>query len=145
MTVTRNGYKKSRTLTPIVNPQTEIRPDFVAHLPSRPIAQNKDKQKKAEIENKSDNRLFVRLPFDHEWRKLSPVGFHEIIFKRLSISPASIGLNKSVRSGFALTTCNMKYREDLLSAAGGLFMYGASLEPISNWVLVLVPTVLKKL
>ncbi|POS83397.1 hypothetical protein EPUL_005622 [Erysiphe pulchra] len=37
----------------------------------------------------------------------------------------------------------MKYREDLLSAAGGLFMSGASLEPAPNWVPVLVPTVPK--
>ncbi|POS87151.1 hypothetical protein EPUL_001256 [Erysiphe pulchra] len=37
----------------------------------------------------------------------------------------------------------MKYREDLLSAAEGLFMSGASLEPASNWISVLVPTVPK--
>ncbi|POS82000.1 hypothetical protein EPUL_006565 [Erysiphe pulchra] len=66
-----------------------------------------------------------------------------MIVKRLSVSPASIGLIKPVRSGFALTTCNMKYREDILSAAGGLFMSGASLEPASNWISVLMPTVPK--
>ncbi|KHJ31262.1 putative eka-like protein [Erysiphe necator] len=141
--VTRNGLKKSRISTPAVNPQNEISPNDVIHLTSRPKTNNKDLGKKVKVENKSDNRLFIRLPLDHEWRKLSPAGLREVIVKSLSVFLASIGLIKPVRSGFALTPCNMKFREDLLSAAGGLFMSGASLEPAPNWIPVLVPTVPK--
>ncbi|KHJ34773.1 putative eka-like protein [Erysiphe necator] len=79
--VTRNGLKKSRISTPAVNPQNVISPNDVIHLTSRPKTHNKDLGKNVEVENKSDNRLFIRLPLDHEWRKLSPVGLREVIVK----------------------------------------------------------------
>ncbi|KHJ35116.1 putative eka-like protein [Erysiphe necator] len=72
---------------------------------------------------------------------LSPAGLREVIVKRLSISPASIGLIKPVLSGFAISPSNEKSRKNLLAAAGGLFMSGATLEAASNWTPLLVPTV----
>ncbi|KHJ34622.1 putative eka-like protein [Erysiphe necator] len=72
---------------------------------------------------------------------LSPAGFREIITKRLSVSPASIGLIKPVRSGFALSPYSSDSRKNLLSAARGLFISGATLETASNWTPILVPTI----
>ncbi|KHJ34061.1 putative eka-like protein [Erysiphe necator] len=72
---------------------------------------------------------------------LSPAGLREVIVKRLSISPASIGLIKPVLSGFAISPSNEESRKNLLAAAGGLFMSGATLEAASNWTPLLVPTV----
>ncbi|POS81644.1 hypothetical protein EPUL_006786, partial [Erysiphe pulchra] len=48
---------------------------------------------------------------------------------------------KPVRSGFALSPCNSESRKNLLAAAGGLFMSGATLEAASNWTSILAPTV----
>lgn len=88
-----------------------------------------------------DNRLFVRIPVEHEWRKLSPAGLREVIVKKLSISPSLIGKIKPVHSGFALSPCNNEAREAILAAANGLFMTGARLDQATNWIPVIIPTV----
>ncbi|KHJ30075.1 putative eka-like protein [Erysiphe necator] len=120
--VARNGHKKARTIVPLASLSTG---QSTKHklLPSYPQHQKRDvHKKKTRKENKSDNRLFVRLPADHEWRILSPAGLREVIVKRLSVSPVSIALIKPVRSGFALSPSNNESRENLLAAAGGLFI-----------------------
>ncbi|KHJ35025.1 putative eka-like protein [Erysiphe necator] len=138
--VARNGHKKARTIVPLASLSTgqstkhKLRPSYPQH-------QKRDVHKKTGKENKSDNRLFVRLPADHEWRILSLAGLREVIVKRLSVSQVSIGLIKPVRSGFALSPSNNESRENLLAATGGLFMSGATLEAASNWTPILVPTV----
>ncbi|KHJ30025.1 putative eka-like protein [Erysiphe necator] len=89
----------------------------------------------------TDNRLFLRLPQEHEWRKLSPAGIREVIVKKLSISPVWVGKIKPVNSGFALSPCSTEPREKILNAGNGLFLTGAKLEAATNWVSVLIPTV----
>ncbi|KHJ34013.1 putative eka-like protein [Erysiphe necator] len=138
--VARNGHTKARTIAHLSTPSTS---QSTKHnlLPSYPHHQKRNAhKKKTGKENKSDNRLFMRLPTDHEWRMLSPAGLREVIVKRLSISPASIGLIKLVRSGFAISPSNDQSRKNILAAAGGLFMSGATLEAASNWIPLPVPT-----
>ncbi|POS82289.1 hypothetical protein EPUL_005800 [Erysiphe pulchra] len=125
--VARNGHKKSRTIVPVAISSKATGTRNYSHL--------------SNLHHQLDDRLFVRLPADHEWRALSPAGLREVIVKRLSVSPASIGLIKPVCSGFALSPCSSESRENLLAAAGGLFMSGATLETASNWTPILVPTV----
>lgn len=85
--------------------------------------------------------LSVRFqhPSNHEWRKLCPAGIRKVVVKSLSVSPASIGLIKPVRLGFALSPCSNESKENLLAAAGGLFMSGAKKESATNWSLSLCP------
>ncbi|KHJ35194.1 putative eka-like protein [Erysiphe necator] len=143
--VARNGNKKSGTIVPVAIPSIATGYRHHSRLPNSQYQSretNKIKiKKKLENEKRPDDRLFVRLPADHKWRPLSPEGLREIISKRLSVFPASIGLIKPVRSGFALSPCSNESRENLLAAAGGLFMSGATLETASNWTPYLVPTV----
>lgn len=126
----RNGLKKAR-VTPSTTTQTA------------PVGTKKDKSGIRSSSNKdpSDKRLFVRLPADHEWRKLLPAGIREVIVKKLSISPTLIGKIKLVHSGFALSPCSSEAQENILKAGNGLFLTGAKLEPATNWVPILVPTV----
>ncbi|KHJ35305.1 putative eka-like protein [Erysiphe necator] len=143
--VAQNGHKKSRTIVPVTTSSIATGTRHQHHLPNpqhQNRENNKTKNKKtSQNENKPDDRLFVRLPADHEWRALSPAGLREVIVKRLSVSPASIGLIKPVRSGFALCPSSSESSKNLLAAAGGLFMSGATLEAASNWTSILVPTV----
>ncbi|POS81813.1 hypothetical protein EPUL_006290, partial [Erysiphe pulchra] len=136
---------KSRTIVPVVTSSIATGIRHQTHLPNpqhQNRERNKTKSKKTyDNENKTDDRLSLRLSADHEWRALSPAGIREVIVKRLSVSPASIGLIKPVRSGFALSPCNSESRKNLLAAAGGLIMSGATLEAASNWTSILVPTV----
>ena len=61
--------------------------------------------------------------------------------KRLSVSPSLIGRIKAVNSGFAITPCSNEAREELIKAENGLFLSGAKLEPATNWIPIIIPTV----
>ncbi|KHJ30636.1 putative eka-like protein [Erysiphe necator] len=89
----------------------------------------------------SEKRLFLRLPQEYEWHKLSPAGVREVMAKKIHISPSLIGKIKLVHSSFALSPSNLEAQEEMLKAGNGLFLSGAKLEPATNWVSVLVPTV----
>ncbi|KHJ31886.1 putative eka-like protein [Erysiphe necator] len=84
-TVARKGLKKAR---------------MVQKINLQEVNRNKESQKVSHRDNSatsvSDKRLFVRLPQDHEWRKLSPQGIREVIVKKLHISPSLIGRIKPV-------------------------------------------------
>lgn len=136
-TVVRNGNKKARADTSISAAIS------LATSPSKSVSQKAIPQtaNKVRISTHQDQRLFVRLPQDHDWRKLSPAGIREIVVKRLMISPASIGLIKPVRSGFALSPCSSAARNTLLQEAGKLISTGARLEPATNWAPLLIPNI----
>ncbi|KAI1005500.1 hypothetical protein K3495_g2710, partial [Podosphaera aphanis] len=141
VTVARNGHKKSRVSASIETATSNITTSN-ARKPASPPSSNRNTNKnKKNIPIKVDNRLFIRISPEHEWRKLSPAGIREIIVKKLLVSPASIGLIKPVNSGFALSPCSTEAREQLLKAAGGLFLSKAKLEPATQWVPLLIPTV----
>ncbi|POS81933.1 hypothetical protein EPUL_005573, partial [Erysiphe pulchra] len=129
--VARNGSKKTRiTLS-----------NKAQAAPVRKSSQHLSKKDKLSAKNSSDGRLFVRLPQDHECRILSPAGIREIIVQKLAISPSLFGKIKPVHSGFALSPCSTEARETILKAGNGLFLSGAKLEPATNWIPVMIPTV----
>ncbi|POS82406.1 hypothetical protein EPUL_004121, partial [Erysiphe pulchra] len=109
------------------------------------VVRNRFKKTKAVQSPPQDKRLFIRLPNEHDWRKLSPAGIREIIVIKLFISPSAIGIIKPVRPGFALSPCTNEAREALLNAAIRLSLSGAKLESATNWTSVLIPTVPKSL
>ncbi|POS83235.1 hypothetical protein EPUL_006328, partial [Erysiphe pulchra] len=122
--VVRNGNKKSRT-TPV--PKLQTTPAILVNKNSvQPTFNNTNKSTshiKEPNAKPEDKRLFIRLPVEHEWRKLSPAGIREIVFKKFSISSTLIGTIKPVRSGFALSPRN----NDTQTA--------------SNWIPIMIPTV----
>ena len=145
-TVARNGPKKSRVIKEYNNNPTQEESE------KRPAHQHKSQRQQKIVhqqtpDNKSsksgctDKRVFLRLPHDHEWRKLSPAGIREVVVKNLSVSPVSFGRVKPVRSGFALSPSNEKWRDEILKAGNGLFLTGAKIEPATTWEPVIIPTV----
>ncbi|POS85556.1 hypothetical protein EPUL_003844 [Erysiphe pulchra] len=128
--VVRKGQKKARA---VQNSNIHV----TARNKESPRASHKDNSSTS----RSDKRLFVRLPHDHEWRNLSPAGIREVIVKKLQISSSLIGKIKPVHSGFALSPCNTEARETILKVGNGLFLLGAKLEPATNLVPILIPTI----
>ena len=106
-----------------------------------PTTRNQATTGKAQPPISPDKRLFICLTCDHEWLKLSPAGIREVVVKRLSVSPSLIGRIKAVNSGFAITPCSNEAREELIKAENGLFLSGAKLEPATNWIPIIIPTV----
>ncbi|KHJ31232.1 putative eka-like protein [Erysiphe necator] len=128
--IARNGQKKARVT---LNNNAQA-----ASWKATQSLSSKHKPTKAAL---TDKRLFVRLPLEHEWRKLSPSGIREVIVNKLAISPSLLGKIKPVKSGFALSPCSTEARENILNAGNGLFLTGAKLEPATNWIPVILPTV----
>ncbi|POS84115.1 hypothetical protein EPUL_002931 [Erysiphe pulchra] len=98
------------------------------------VTRNGQKKAQSPSITTTDTRFFVRLPQEHEWRKLSPAGIREVIVKKLAISPALFGKIKPVNSGFALCLCSTVARKTILNAGKA-----------TNWVSVIVPTILSKI
>ncbi|KHJ36468.1 putative eka-like protein [Erysiphe necator] len=130
-TVARNGQKKARVT---LSMKTQA-------VPTSKATQRVTNKRNSITTAPTDQRLFVRIPQEHEWRKLSPAGIREIIVQKLSISPSLIGKIKPVHSGFALSPCSTEARQAILDAGNGLFLSGAKLEPATNWIPVIIPTV----
>ncbi|KAI0994594.1 hypothetical protein K3495_g13587 [Podosphaera aphanis] len=126
-TVARKGKKKARTSMSINAPVAPAR-KATQSLTSNHKSPTRDSTKNVV----TDRRLFVRLPEEHEWRKLSPAGVPEVIVKKMAISPALFGKIKPVHSGFALSPCSTEAREKILNAGNGLFLSGAKLESATN-------------
>ena len=64
-----------------------------------------------------------------------------MVVKNLAVSPSLVGRKKPVHSGFALSSCSDTAREEILKAGNGFFLSGAKIEPATNWVPIIIPTV----
>ncbi|KHJ33588.1 putative eka-like protein [Erysiphe necator] len=134
----RNGHKKSRATKESVELKES---NARAQGSVTPSGLSIDKNQSSL--NTEDKRLFIRLSQDHEWRNLSPAGIREVIVRKLSISPTCIKFIKPVRSGFALSPCNIQAREALFQSAIRLSSLNVKLESATNWTPVIIPTVPK--
>ncbi|KHJ35987.1 putative eka-like protein [Erysiphe necator] len=135
-----NATLKTANALPIVPKTTPMLWTTVVRNGQKKTRLNEPNNKK-QLKSTDDMRLFVRLSNEHEWRKLSPAGIREVVFKKLSISPTSIGLIKPVRTGFALSPRNNEAREALLKLSLRLSSFEAKLEPATSWLPVIIPTV----
>lgn len=131
--VVRNGPKKARTtMTSTARSAPTAQPNKPRARPASKIGDNWDTNVKGQSDRSLDIKLFLRLPVDHEWRKLSPAGIRDIIVRKLSISPTLIGLIKIAHSGFALSHCTHEGRVSLLQTAPCFSASNAKLEPALN-------------
>lgn len=92
-----------------------------------------------------DDGLFFRLSHDNESPNLSPNSIHEVIIRKILISPPSIDYIKLVRSDFAWSPCNFQAREVLPQIAIRLSLLGVKLEPATNWTSIIISTVSKSI
>ena len=90
---------------------------------------------------RQDERLFLRLDKDHEWRQLSPAGVREAVAKHLGLLPVIIEHVHRVPSGFGLTAKDKETRQSLLDSAEAFTTLGAKLEEASDLVVLRISTV----
>ncbi|KAI0998193.1 hypothetical protein K3495_g10000 [Podosphaera aphanis] len=139
--VAHNGYKRAKATAVLQTLPSSSPTSWARSQPSSSMLPTNSNVSRRKLNGKIDSRLFIRLPINHDWRRLSLTGLRNVIIKRMSVSTTTIGLIKPVRSGFALSPNSVQAREELLKAFGGLFLLGATLEPDTIWVGILVPTV----
>ncbi|POS84217.1 hypothetical protein EPUL_004466 [Erysiphe pulchra] len=141
-TMVRNRPKKTRlNVAPDATIDTNLQPQKSAAKTTFKLAQNPSLMNKNQSKSTDYLKLFFRLSNDNEWRKQSPAGIREVVVKKLSISPASIGLIKPVRAGFALSPRNNEVREALLKSSLRLSSFGVKLESATSWPPVIIPMV----
>ncbi|POS85284.1 hypothetical protein EPUL_003088 [Erysiphe pulchra] len=132
-TVVRNGQKKTRlNVASDATIDTNLQPHKSAAQTTFKLAQNPSLKNKRQSKSTDDMKLY---------RKLSPAGIREVVVKKLSISPTSIGLIKPVRTGFALSPLNNEAHEVLLKSSLRLPSFGATLEPAKGLQPAIIPTV----
>ncbi|KHJ30476.1 putative eka-like protein [Erysiphe necator] len=136
-----NITKKVAVATPKVTPsQVSIRASLKEVEQSRTLPSNNNSwatvvrngRKKARIAHSQDPQVNNKIR-----------GTQKVSVKE---KPATTAADKDwkikpVRSGFALTSSRTEARDIILNAGNGLFLSGAKLEPATNWVSVLIPTV----
>lgn len=89
VTVVRNGHKKARIDT--IQKVIGFRDPTHKISGYQKLAQsfNKPDQQlpkgKSVSGSESNDAIFLRLPMEHEWRKLSPAGIRKVIMKKLAI------------------------------------------------------------
>ncbi|KHJ34118.1 putative eka-like protein [Erysiphe necator] len=88
-----------------------------------------------------DERLFLRIDKNHEWRLLAPSGVREILCEHLSCTPSDITHITRTPTGFALTVKGKETRQKLLNDSDGISTQGAKLEPASDLITYRIATV----
>ncbi|KHJ32366.1 putative eka-like protein [Erysiphe necator] len=90
--------------------------------------------------SKPDERLFLRIDKDHEWR-LAPSGVREILCEHLICIPSDVTHVTRTPTGFALTIKEEEIRQKLLNDSDRISSQGAKLEPASDLITYRIATV----
>ena len=99
------------------------------------------KQKKATASSPQDERLFLRLDKNHEWRILSLAGVREALSKHFHYLCNSIESVYWVRTDFALRAKDKESRGLLMSSADSLTSIGTKLERASDLAAIRISNV----
>ena len=80
-----------------------------------PTARNRGKDKAAKADQQPDDRIFIRVPPDHEWKKMSAIGAKQELVRKLKLNGNELTDFRAVRSGFAFRTRNQDTRAHILA------------------------------
>ncbi|KAI1003192.1 hypothetical protein K3495_g5015 [Podosphaera aphanis] len=90
---------------------------------------------------RQDERLFLRLGKDHDWRQLSPAGVREAVAQHLGLTSDIIEHVYRVPTGFALKAKDEETRQVLIDSAKTFTSMGAKLEKASDLTVLRISTV----
>ena len=127
-TVTRRGQQKSSA------------PASSGRAPSKQPSTPRDPAKTA-APPRQDERLFLRLGKDHDWRQLSPAGVREAVAQHLGLTSDIIEHVYRVPTGFALKAKDEETRQVLIDSAETFTSMGAKLEKASDLTVLRISTV----
>ncbi|KHJ33603.1 putative eka-like protein [Erysiphe necator] len=127
--------RKGNQVTPAIPTLSAVPSSTQKHLRA-------DKEKgKHSKPSTGDDRLFLRLAKEHEWRPLALSAIREIICKHLECSLTDILLIRRTATGFALTANDKETRQLLLDKSSMISAQNATIEPASDLVTYHIPNV----
>ncbi|CCU83181.1 EKA-like protein, partial [Blumeria hordei DH14] len=130
-TVTRAGHQKSGAQAPA----------NITSVSAAPSARKQEKKPAAATTASKDDRLFLRLDANHEWRQLSPAGVREAVAKQTHCTPSDVDQVQRVPTGFAIRAKSPDAKSRLLEASSTFAQVEAKLEPPSDLVSLRIATV----
>lgn len=86
------------------------------------------------------DRLFLRIPRDHEWRNLTPAGIREAVIRKMGCSPTLIDKIIPMQCGYAFIAKDEEVRLLLLSFSSRL-PENIILEEARKWVSYVLPNI----
>ncbi|CCU82365.1 EKA-like protein [Blumeria hordei DH14] len=121
-TITRAGHQKSGSQAPA----------NITSVSAAPSARKPEKKSAASTTASKDDRIFLRLDANHEWRQLSPAGVREAVAKQTHCTPADVDQVQRVPTGFAIRAKSPDAKTRLLEASSTFTQVEAKLEPPSD-------------
>ncbi|CCU75075.1 EKA-like protein [Blumeria hordei DH14] len=121
-TVTRAGPQKSGAQAPA----------NITSVSAALSARKPEKKPAVATTASKDDRIFLRLDANHEWRQLSPAGVREAVAKQTHCSPSDIDQVQRVPTGFAIRAKNPDAETRILEASSTFTQVEAKLEPPSD-------------
>ncbi|PNP37330.1 hypothetical protein TGAMA5MH_10771 [Trichoderma gamsii] len=106
-------------------------------------ADNNKENKTKKTQEKPDDRIFIRVPPDHEWRKMSAIGARQEMIRTVKVTNADITYFQEVRSGFALRVRNQDIRNKIIALKPTAENNNLRIEEACPWKVFLVRGVSK--
>ncbi|KKP04407.1 hypothetical protein THAR02_03483 [Trichoderma harzianum] len=108
-----------------------------------PSSGPRGKNKAAKAEQKPDDRIFIRVPPDHVWKKMSAIGARQELVSKAKLQPDDITDFREVRSGFALRPKNQEIKKRILATGAAVTDKNLKFEEACTWETYLVRRVEK--
>ncbi|KKO96411.1 hypothetical protein THAR02_11488, partial [Trichoderma harzianum] len=108
-----------------------------------PATNKKNTDKPNKPKESPDDRIFIRVPPDHTWRKLSAIGARQELIRISKLTNEDITHFQEVRSGFALRGKNQNIRNKITALQSVAESDGLKIEEACSWKVFLVRGVSK--
>ncbi|KKO96418.1 hypothetical protein THAR02_11481 [Trichoderma harzianum] len=125
-----HNKKTQKGLTTLKNPAPS------SEGPAR--AANKPGNETNKPKEKPDDRIFIRVPPDHAWRKLSAIGARQELIRISKLTNEDITHFQEVRSGFALRGKNQDIRNKIIALQTQAESDNLKIEEACTWKVLLV-------
>lgn len=108
-----------------------------------PAAETKKDNKTASGNQKPDDRIFIRVPPDHSWRKMTAIGAKQELISFTKLKNEDITYFQEVRSGFALRAKDQETKKKIIALKPNAENNNLKIEEACSWKVFLVRGVSK--
>jgi hypothetical protein len=117
-------------------------PDPNSERPA-PAIKTQNKNKTASGDQKPDDRIFIRVPPDHDWRKMTAIGARQELISFMKLNSEDITYFQEVRSGFALRARNQETKTKIMALQPDAENIKLNIEEACTWKSFLIRGVSK--
>lgn len=98
-----------------------------------PAANKQNKDKAISGNQKPDDRIFIQVPPDHSWRKMTVIGARQELINFLKLNNEDITHFQEVRSGLALRAKNQEIKTKIMALKPNAENIKLKIEEACTW------------